>query len=852
MRITTSLLALACVSLIPQLVHAQDSVSKLNTIPGDAIDPHDPAEQINDYVLDLTSFRSSWNTTFAVGPVAKSSQQRNTSPQFFTGQLDAQTISRKIASNVAFARSQYSRWTAAGFGVNDIATRNDPGTPVLTTGFVGGQFTFGFSEFANGDGAGPIARLISTVGGIVNFQTQNPSRLYVSRIMAAENGTNDGCSIAAFGMGAIDELGNLHFRADAGNTILGCPTAMNLAGNNLFRVNIAQRTAIQNVISGGYPLGADTTATTWLLAGSSVVHTVPNIIPSSVAGRPILIGPNFTAQYVYEDPAGTLTTAAAAAHLAGPVDHRGAVAYSLANYGALFPGTVSGTAAIIAGPSATGSLRNNVSIFGLDAVGNFVAPLTRTIPAAAPGLDPDQPTWAPSGDQEYYHYFSQTAFVGGTSQIALGRDQAGKLLAAGVVHYGFTAVPTQNPGFLNENNYILVAKIDPATGATTHSAAAWTNTAGGKDIYQNGTTVIGRLRPFGAAPLGTTMSGPMIDSVGNVWFIGVFERNSAPGAVSVGLFRAVLNPANFSYRLELVLAQGDTFAGRNSARNYRVRFLAINDSNSVASGTAWSSNISEVGYLDQPVGALSTSDARTLGGLVIQAGLVYDNDQDGQFNVNLAVGPTPPAGTHIGPDEDYNVLLYVTSAVDCNANGIPDDTEIADGLGSDVNGNNVIDACEGIVGTPFCSGDVVGTTCVACGNNGGAVRGCGNSSFAIGARLLGGGTPSVTSDSLTLNTSEMSGPGLFFQANGLAGSPIPFGDGMLCAAAGILRLGVVFPVAGAATYPGGLTPNPITVGGGPINAADVKHYQCWYRDAIAFCTVSTFNTSNGVSVTWAP
>jgi hypothetical protein len=158
----------------------------------------------------------------------------------------------------------------------------------------------------------------------------------------------------------------------------------------------------------------------------------------------------------------------------------------------------------------------------------------------------------------------------------------------------------------------------------------------------------------------------------------------------------------------------------------------------------------------------------------------------------------------------------------------------------------------GVPTVTFCSGDAVGTTCVACGNNGIVGNGCANSSFASGALLGASGTASVGADTLVLNGTSMTGPGLFFQANGVAASPITFGDGMLCASVGILRLGVVFPVSGAASYPGGLTPNPITVGGAPIAAGNVKHYQVWYRDAIAFCTASTFNTSNGVSVTWGP
>ena len=32
----------------------------------------------------------------------------------------------------------------------------------------------------------------------------------------------------------------------------------------------------------------------------------------------------------------------------------------------------------------------------------------------------------------------------------------------------------------------------------------------------------------------------------------------------------------------------------------------------------------------------------------------------------------------------------------------------------------------------------------------------------------------------------------------------------------------------------------------------VRNYQAWYRNAAVFCSVSTFNLTNGYSVTWAP
>ncbi|MDZ4774451.1 MAG: hypothetical protein SGI72_15090 [Planctomycetota bacterium] len=155
--------------------------------------------------------------------------------------------------------------------------------------------------------------------------------------------------------------------------------------------------------------------------------------------------------------------------------------------------------------------------------------------------------------------------------------------------------------------------------------------------------------------------------------------------------------------------------------------------------------------------------------------------------------------------------------------------------------------------TSFCSGDAVGTTCLGCGNNGGPGRGCANSGAgSTGALLVSSGVASVSADTLSLTCSDMTGPGLFFQSNGLGASPITFGDGMLCASVGIVRMGVVFPTSGAATYPGGLTPAPISIAGAPIAAPVTKHYQCWYRDALAFCTASTFNTSNGVSLPWIP
>jgi hypothetical protein len=65
-------------------------------------------------------------------------------------------------------------------------------------------------------------------------------------------------------------------------------------------------------------------------------------------------------------------------------------------------------------------------------------------------------------------------------------------------------------------------------------------------------------------------------------------------------------------------------------------------------------------------------------------------------------------------------------------------------------------------------------------------------------------------------------------------------------------MGIVFPTGSSASYPGGLTPQPIHVAGGPLSAGDVRHYQCWYRDAAVFCTTTTFNLTQGLTLTWSP
>jgi hypothetical protein len=154
--------------------------------------------------------------------------------------------------------------------------------------------------------------------------------------------------------------------------------------------------------------------------------------------------------------------------------------------------------------------------------------------------------------------------------------------------------------------------------------------------------------------------------------------------------------------------------------------------------------------------------------------------------------------------------------------------------------------------TTFCSGDGSATAC-PCGNAGAAGRGCANSVNAAGALLSASGTASIASDSFLLGGSGMpNSSALYFQgtAQQSGGLGIAFGDGLRCAGGSVIRLGTKFNTAGASQYPGGGDPT-VSVRGLVVSPG-TRTYQVWYRNAAAFCTVSTFNLTNGIEATWVP
>lgn len=158
-------------------------------------------------------------------------------------------------------------------------------------------------------------------------------------------------------------------------------------------------------------------------------------------------------------------------------------------------------------------------------------------------------------------------------------------------------------------------------------------------------------------------------------------------------------------------------------------------------------------------------------------------------------------------------------------------------------------------GVAVCVGDgSTGQSC-PCGNSGASGRGCANSINPLGAELEANGTPSVAGDSLTLRGSGMpaSATCLYFQGTSLvaAGAGAAFGDGLRCAGGTVIRLGTKTNSLGASQYPTVGDP-AISVRGLVPQAGGTRVYQAWYRNAGAFCTSSTFNLTNGVSVSWTP
>src|SRR5262249_7702613 len=207
---------------------AQDSVSRQQGLPGDAVSAFSTTEQINTFVVDLTPLTTSWGTKLGIAPILKASKDPASPEQFFTNLTSSQAISSDLLRGVPFPFSQYSEWNAQGYGVNDDASLNNPGSTVDVSARYGNRLSVAFSEFGGNSN--------NVIGGVVSYLPRDPSRLYVARINAAVNGDDATCNLAQVGLGSIDSNGNVHFRVDDFGTADGCGRTK-VTGNNLFRVD---------------------------------------------------------------------------------------------------------------------------------------------------------------------------------------------------------------------------------------------------------------------------------------------------------------------------------------------------------------------------------------------------------------------------------------------------------------------------------------------------------------------------------------------------------------------------------------------------------------------------------------
>ena len=802
---------------LASLTVAQDSTSLTSAIPGDALDAHDNTEQVNDFVVDLTTFESSYGYTYGVAPLSKTSMYFAPTPWEYSADFYSQSISNSTRIAVPFPRTSYDYWNTAGAGINGDPGANSPGTPIDTSLLVGNQFGYVIGEISTDYPDSPSINFNQVVGGTVNYEMSTPSRLYVSRVVAATGAPGWSCNGASFGVGAVGADGVISFRADE-HEVSPCGGFNPLPADNWYTVDLLARNAgLVNLI---HDLGSgDSGSVTRLLVNGTPDHCSPAMIPSDVTGGlPILMGVTWDADYVYGSSTLTTTTA----HLAGAGATRGSTSYSQHNFPGVLPGSTLGTGAVITQNGGN----NTLGLYGLDNSGAPVGAKGLQLPSVLVDNDDGwQSDALGTGYLSLGGIFWHTFWRGGNGQIAVGKDQSGRLLAAAMVHHPAYV------GSTNSNNLIAVARTTDGTNVGW-TIAAWNANNDGKVVYGAfGTTPIGKIVADDAAGSngGPSLSSPMIDSVGNVYFMGRVELTGQE--FKNGLVRAVYDEATFSFRLELLLMEGSVFHGQNSDVDYQINQLFINDpEGSSAAMTTYSGNMNQDAYTGLDPATVVGSSPKSLGGIVVGADIIYDTSDDGSFD--------------IGIDQDYSVLLYVTSAEDCNDNGVPDDIDIADGTSTDIDLDGIPDECG--AGEGYCYGDGTGTGC-PCGNTGGSGEGCANSTGS-GGILVGTGSNSVLADdiSFTLLQALPSQGALLFVANDQL-SGLLFGDGLRCAGGGLIRLGVRIPNgSGTATWASGMA------AWGGWASGDTRNFQAWYRDPGASPCANEFNTSNGVSVLFAP
>ncbi len=678
------------VMAIPAL--GQDSVSTGNGLPGDAVSAYAIGagaanEQRNDYVVDLVARASSWGNSYRFGPLMKAS---NGGASFFNHLIGANALSNRYVFG-ALPRPAYAGWSAAGQGVSNAAnsTPVDNGSGLYgtldTSGLLGTQFGAAFMEFGGGPngtfGDGDDEQ--NVIVGIAGFNNLFPHRVFVSRTTAGVNktsqtgGTTTGT--ASLGLGGVDEAGNVHILADNFGMISGNA----IADKRFIRVAAGSRnTAVLNTLTNSSY--GDSANTRTLLGTTATTLTAPTMVPTAAAGRPVMVGTDFSNNYQFEGVANSMT--ATTGHLPAGGSPRGPMSIGCQTMTPLNTGGGdAGIAAVLSRESGATRTRG-ISAWGLNANGSVDGVQRHALPTtagqmvdAADGFDPIA-TWGTGTNHEFCNFASQVSFRGGSGPVALTVLPGGDLLLAATVAPNNTA-PSQVPQGMD--NYIAVARV-PAGGstATWHVAAHTGNAAGAagglsKAILggePGNLSTIGRLARYGEVNAGATwgpsISSPALDRFGNLYFLATCVVNE--GGATTGLLRANFNDATNAYELELLANVGNVFAGANSQRNYQIQFMGVADADSVDSGAVFAGSSVQDVNRHVPQGLIGYGNANSLGALVVRAKIVYDRNGDG-----LYLDPTV-AGNSGQPDQGYNVALLVMpdyNPIDYNLDRIvnPDD-----------------------------------------------------------------------------------------------------------------------------------------------------------------------------------
>jgi len=742
MRMKTTLVATVAVAGLALPALAQDSISLLGGLPGDALSPWSLTDQCHTYQVDLAPGIGSWpGTRFGIAPLLKGSKVNSTNLNpngdpaavgFFTSIISAQGISTDLA--VRPLGGPYARWHADGaLRAYGIGPNNaPPNFPMVSfpAGDTGEQFGAAFAEFSTDDGGQSYS---GAIAGVVQYRPDTPNRLYVYRNTAAINESANGAgTTATVGFGSIDADGNMYIRSDD-FSLTGAPA---ITGDSTERVRILNRncTLLNQIVGVVHAFGpttsTDPTSTDVLVDSSPTIHTTPGNIPASLAGGSgigSVLTFNATLEY---GPAAPL--ASTTAYRTGSPNSRGGVATTTRVFPVLNVGGGAVATQACLARDAADTVADHIAVWGVDPLGNVTGNLVFELPPAGLGgtnylNDPCNPTGLgtfPTGvsslgvDSTYGHYASQVAYNGGNGQVAVGKDpQSGELLVAACVYNGDASAPagggtgTDNPvnaiilTRLNQNtgaiiNWELVAYIDeffpfggpplfgtysPIWGDFGNDGIAATGDPGEfdgiLDVNPGSPTYdapIGELRTLaeasGLSVFGPSMSAPSFDSMGNLYFVSNVALNKItrdalgnpiPGTefldLDTALIKAHYNRDCGGWRLERMLELGSVYKGRNSATNYQIQFITTADSNSISSGAFWSGNVMSRTWADSVLGTGAllprngSYDNAALGGMILSAEMVYDADQDGDFN-----DPSSSNNTDFTTlDESYNTALYI-------------------------------------------------------------------------------------------------------------------------------------------------------------------------------------------------